>query len=83
VYQTIQLPLPLDFLFPSQAKAIKSFVRADVTKHRFDDRHTMAVDLFAFVAIDTLLHPVGVVRGALVFLYYKRDLPTVTFAMIG
>ena len=46
-------------------RGIKSHFAADVGEDRFDNGHAVAVDLLAFVAIDTDLHPVGVMMGAL------------------
>ncbi len=60
MHQTIKLPLALYFGFTSQAKAVQSFVGADVAEDRFDNGHPVAVDLFAVGAVDTMLHPVGV-----------------------
>jgi hypothetical protein len=64
VYQAVELPLTLNFRFASKAKAVQPFVAADVGEDRFDNGHPMAVDLLAFVAIDTGLHPVGIVMGS-------------------
>lgn len=43
-------------------EAFEALVRADIGKHRFDHGHAMAVDLFTVVGIDTLFHPIGVIR---------------------
>jgi len=66
VYQAVELPLALHFRFASQAKAVQSFVAADVGEHGFDNGHSVAVYMFAFVAINPCFHPVGVALGLLV-----------------
>jgi hypothetical protein len=60
VDQAIQLPLTLHLLFAPQAEAIQAFVTANVTEHWLNHRHAMTVNHFAFLAIDSLFHPVGI-----------------------
>ena len=60
MHQAVQLPLALDLGFPSQTEAFKAFVAGDVGEHRLDHRHAVAVDEFAFIAVDALFHPVSV-----------------------
>ena len=67
VHQAIQLPLALDLFPATQAEAVQALGCTDVAEHRFHHRHAVAVDLFALLAVDSLFHPVGVVRQAFVF----------------
>lgn len=53
--------MSLDFSLSTQTKSIESFIRADIAKHRLNDGHSMAIDKFHFVRIDTMFHPVGIV----------------------
>jgi len=75
VYQAVELPLPLHFFFASQAKAVQPFVATDVGEDRFDSGHAVAVDLLAFVAIDSHFHPVGVALSLLVSFDDETCLP--------
>ena len=43
-------------------EAFEALVRADIGKHRFDHGHAVTVYVFAVVGIDTVFHPVGVIR---------------------
>lgn len=69
------------FLTP-QAEAVQALGRADVAEHRFHHRHSMTVDLFASRAVDSVLHPVGVVRQAFVF-DGERHLSTGALTVVG
>ena len=83
VYEAVKLPLGLDFFFASEAEAVELFVVGEVAENGFDHGHAVAVDLFAFLAVDAMLHPVGVI-GFTVFLFDdERDLSSVAFAMVG
>jgi len=75
---TIKLPLTLHFLSSSHAKAIESLVSAYITEYRLNNRHPVTVDKFAFFAIYSMFHPVGVARGLFVF-YDKRNLSPMAF----
>lgn len=57
----IQLPLPVNFLTPTQAKTPKSLIHRDIAEHRLHHRHPVTVDLFAFITIDPNFHPVRVI----------------------
>ena len=65
--QAIQLPLTLHLLFAPQAEAIQTFVAADVAEYGLNHRHAMTVNRFALLAIDSVLHPVGVIWCTFVF----------------
>lgn len=60
VHQAIQLPLALNLSAATQAEPIQTFVGADIAKRRLHHRHPVAIDRFAFGAVHTVLHPVGV-----------------------
>lgn len=81
--QAIQLPLTLDFLFTTQTKSVKPLIGAYVTKDRFNNRHSMAVYLFAFFTVNTVLHPVGMVFISFPFFYDERDLSPMTLPCIS
>ena len=82
VYQAEELPLSLYFLFSAQTKAIELFIRSDIAEYRFHYRHSMAVNMFSFVTIDSLLHPIRVVRFT-VALQDKGNLSAIAFSVIG
>lgn len=67
MHQAIQLPLTLHLLFAPQAEAIQTFIAANVAEHGLNYRHAMTVNRFALLAIDSVLHPVGVIWCAFVF----------------
>jgi len=48
---------PVLFLAP-QAEAIRAFGRADVAAHRLHHRHSVAAELIALGAVDSMCHPV-------------------------
>jgi len=82
VHQAIQLPLALYLLFAPQAETIQTFVAAYVAEHRLNHRHAMTVNRFALLAIDAVLHPVGIGRAA-PELQGVGDLSSFAFAVGG
>ena len=81
MHQAIELPLTLHLLFASQAEAVQPFVAADIAEHGFHYRHPVTVDFFAFLAIHSVLHPVGI-RRASPQLQGVRDLSSFAFVVI-
>lgn len=81
MYHTEQLPLSIYFLLPTQTKSIQPFVCSDVAKYRLHHGHAMTVYLFALVAVDSVLHPVSVIRFSFV-LQQEGDLPTCAFGFL-
>ena len=61
MHQAVKLPLALYFLLAPQTKAAQPFRRANIPEYRFYNRHAMAVNFFALGAIDSVLHPVGII----------------------
>lgn len=62
----IQLPLALNFLLASQAKAVQPFVDAYIVKYRLNHRHALAIDVSPLIAVYAMFHPVRIVRRSLV-----------------
>jgi len=82
VDQAVELPLALNLGFASQAEAVQSFVSADITKDRFNDRHAVAVNLFALGTIHTVFHPVGVAGWSFV-IKREADLASGSISVVG
>lgn len=59
VHQTVELPLRIHFLLPSEGEAVELLVVADVAEHRFHRGKAASVFRLPFGAVDACLHLVG------------------------
>ena len=55
----------------------------DVGKHGFDHGHALTIDMFTFVGVDAVFHPVRIVRFPCGALDDEGDLPAMAFAGAG
>lgn len=66
----------------SQTEPAQLLIESQVTEHWLHYRHSMTIDLLAFLTINPVLHP-GRVVGLLVPPDDEGDLPTMTFPRVG
>ena len=60
VYQTVELPLRIHFLPPSQGKALELFVVPQIAEHGLHGGKATAIADATFGTVDGLFHPLGV-----------------------
>ncbi len=76
--------LPLDFGFASsERKSVEPFVTCHIGKDGLNHGHSMAVDLFALLTVDSLFHPVGMLGFGLIFIEDKGDLSSLSVYSVG